>query len=105
MERKPDLTEMILAMGFASPFSCSLDGGQEQRNQDPDDRNHDQKLDQRKCLAMESHERPRSDRERNRRYRAKPYPTGKQPSIKLFGSGTAVNARLSKAAYVGVLIP
>jgi hypothetical protein len=42
-----DLLEMVFALGAAGGFAGGLNRRQQQRDQDADDRNHDQELDER----------------------------------------------------------
>ena len=46
-----ELGEVVDACGAAGGFACSLDGGEEQSNQDANDGDHDEELDERECLV------------------------------------------------------
>lgn len=51
VQSKPDLLEIILALCSSSCFASLLHGRQKQRNQDRDDRDHNEKLDQCKPIG------------------------------------------------------
>ena len=44
MQRQPDLLEVIPALGAPRRLACLLDGGQQQRDQDADDRDDYEKF-------------------------------------------------------------
>ena len=46
MDRQTDILEIILALRSSCGFAGRLDCGQEKRDENADDRNHDQQLDQ-----------------------------------------------------------
>jgi hypothetical protein len=52
VQREAELLEVVGALDAAGRLSGGLDGRQQQRNQDGDDRDHHQKLDQRKSAAI-----------------------------------------------------
>jgi hypothetical protein len=45
-----ELLHVVLALASAGRFACCLNRRQEQRNQDADDRDHNEQLDQRKTV-------------------------------------------------------
>jgi hypothetical protein len=50
VHRDANLLEIIQTLRAASAFARSLYGRQQQRDQNSDDRNHDQQLDERKTM-------------------------------------------------------
>ena len=54
MNRKPELLEVVLAAGPPASLAGLLDGWQQQADEHADDRNHYQKLDQRKARRKTS---------------------------------------------------
>jgi hypothetical protein len=60
-----DLPQMVLALGSSRRFARRLHCRQKQCNQNPDDRDHDEQLDERDCIAqrrtntwMPTHDQP-----------------------------------------------
>jgi hypothetical protein len=51
VQRNAELLEIIPALGTAGSLASGLNGRQQQRDEDADDRNHDQQLDQGKAGA------------------------------------------------------
>ncbi len=55
VHRQPDLFQIIGALRPPRRLACRLDRGQQQRNQDRDDRDHDQEFDEREPRTTNDH--------------------------------------------------
>jgi hypothetical protein len=59
VQGEADLLEVVDALGASGGLAGRLDGGQQQRDQHGDDRNHDQELDQGECTSSHGLNPPR----------------------------------------------
>ena len=58
MKSQPNLLEIVFTLASPSRFASLLHGGQQQRNQNRDDRDHDQQFDQRETPTGRTRHKP-----------------------------------------------